>query len=66
MAGQGKGIDNLRIALIGDLRYGRAVHSLCKLLTLYSNVHFTLISPPELSLGDEYISAMAWRRAQSG
>ena len=58
MAGQGKGIDNLRIALIGDLRYGRAVHSLCKLLTLYSNVHFTLISPPELSLGDEYISAM--------
>ncbi|MAI42303.1 MAG: aspartate carbamoyltransferase [Gammaproteobacteria bacterium] len=51
----GKSVDNLRIALIGDLRFGRAVHSLCKLLTLYDNVHFTLISPPELSLGEEYI-----------
>ncbi|HAK51105.1 MAG TPA: aspartate carbamoyltransferase, partial [Gammaproteobacteria bacterium] len=55
---RGKGVDNLRIALIGDLRYGRAVHSLCKLLTLYDNVHFTLVSPPELSLGDEYIEEM--------
>ena len=54
----GKSVDNLRIALIGDLRFGRAVHSLCKLLTLYDNVHFTLISPPELSLGEEYIKEM--------
>jgi aspartate carbamoyltransferase catalytic subunit len=50
-----KGIDNLRIALVGDLRYGRAVHSLCKLLSLYNNLHFTLVSPPELGLPDEYI-----------
>lgn len=55
---RGKSVDNLRIALIGDLRYGRAVHSLCRLLTLYNNVHFSLISPPELSLGDEYIEEM--------
>ena len=55
MAGRGKGVDGLRIALIGDLRYGRAVHSLCRLLSLYDKVHFTLISPEELSLGAEYI-----------
>ncbi|MBD3646713.1 MAG: aspartate carbamoyltransferase, partial [Pseudomonadales bacterium] len=52
---QGKSIDNLRIALVGDLRYGRAVHSLCKLLTLYRNIHFSLISPPELGLPQSYI-----------
>lgn len=54
MARQGKDIESLRIALIGDLRYGRAVHSLCRLLCLYDNVHFTLVSPPELGLPGEY------------
>ncbi len=58
MADRGKGIDKLRIALVGDLRYGRAVHSLCKLLSLYNNLHFTLISPPELSLSEEYIASI--------
>lgn len=52
---QKRGIDNLRIALIGDLRYGRAVHSLCKLLSLYDNVHFFLVSPKELALPEEYV-----------
>ena len=28
-----KNLDNLRIALVGDLKYGRAVHSLCKILS---------------------------------
>jgi aspartate carbamoyltransferase catalytic subunit len=58
MAGRGKGIDNLRIVLVGDLRYGRAVHSLCKLLSLYDGLHFSLVSPPELSLSPEYIEDM--------
>ena len=58
MAGRGKGIDNLRIVLVGDLRYGRAVHSLCKLLSLYDNLHYSLVSPPELSLSGEYIDAI--------
>lgn len=31
-------LDGLRIAMIGDLKYGRTVHSLCKLLCLYRNV----------------------------
>ncbi|MDA0272924.1 MAG: aspartate carbamoyltransferase, partial [Proteobacteria bacterium] len=53
--GHGKTVDNLRIALIGDLRYGRAVHSLCRLLSLYKNIHFTLISPPELRLPIDYV-----------
>ena len=55
MEGRGKTVDDLRIALIGDLRYGRAVHSLCKLLSLYKNIHFTLISPDELRLPETYV-----------
>lgn len=31
LAAQGRELDGLRIALVGDLKYGRAVHSLCKL-----------------------------------
>ena len=50
MTAQGKSMDAIKIALVGDLRYGRAVHSLCKLLALYDNVHFQLVSPPGLEL----------------
>ncbi|MFT7133006.1 MAG: aspartate carbamoyltransferase catalytic subunit [Cyclobacteriaceae bacterium] len=53
---RGKSIDNLRIALIGDLRYGRAVHSLVRLLCLFKNVQFILVSPPELALPAEYLA----------
>ena len=31
----GKTVDGLKIALVGDLKFGRAVHSLCKILSLY-------------------------------
>jgi aspartate carbamoyltransferase catalytic subunit len=61
LMGRSKGIDRLRIALVGDLRYGRAVHSLCKLLTLYEDIHFTLISPPELQLPENYVQEMQQR-----
>ena len=56
--GRGKAIDNLRIALIGDLRYGRAVHSLVKLLCLFNNVQFVLVSPQELALPEPYVAAI--------
>ena len=45
-----KNLDNLRIALVGDLKYGRAVHSLCKILSKFSNVNMNLVSPGELRL----------------
>jgi len=45
-----RGVDGLRIALVGDLKYGRAVHSLCKLLSLFDNIHYKLVAPPGLGL----------------
>jgi aspartate carbamoyltransferase catalytic subunit len=47
---QGAGIDNLHIAMIGDLKFGRTVHSLAKILSLFNKVKFTLISPSELAM----------------
>lgn len=43
-------IDDLHITMVGDLRYGRTVHSLSFLLGLYNNVKFTLVSPNELTM----------------
>ncbi|MCP3908014.1 MAG: aspartate carbamoyltransferase [Oceanicoccus sp.] len=54
----GRDLDGLRIALIGDLKFGRTVHSLCKLLTLYKNVSVTLISPEELKMPGEIVEKM--------
>ncbi|HTX88654.1 MAG TPA: aspartate carbamoyltransferase [Bacteroidales bacterium] len=42
-------LDNLNIAFVGDLKYGRTVHSLVIALTNY-NTTFHLVSPPELKL----------------
>jgi len=39
------GVDNLRIAMVGDLRYGRTVRSLSYLLTKYANVEIIFVSP---------------------
>ena len=50
-----KNLDNLRIALVGDLKYGRAVHSLCKILSKFSNVNMNLVSPAELRLPEDLL-----------
>lgn len=55
---KGRNIDGLRIAMIGDLRHGRTVHSLSKLLSLYDNVQVTLVSPKELALPDAIVEVM--------
>lgn len=46
---QGK-LDNLEIAFVGDLKYGRTVHSLVIAMTMFKNITFHLISPEELKL----------------
>lgn len=42
-------LDNLHIAFVGDLKYGRTVHSLTMALTQF-NTTFHLVSPEELKL----------------
>jgi aspartate carbamoyltransferase len=42
-------LDGLHVALVGDLRYGRTVHSLARLLCLY-DVKMTFVSPEILRM----------------
>ncbi len=48
-------IDNLKIALVGDLKFGRTVHSLAQALSLFDNVKIYLVSPPELRMPQEVL-----------
>jgi aspartate carbamoyltransferase catalytic subunit len=47
-------IDGLKIALVGDLRYGRTVHSLAYALAFY-NVELYLVSPESLRMRREVL-----------
>lgn len=49
-------LDGIHIAMVGDLRYGRTVHSLSYVLGLYKNVTFTLVSPKELTMPEKVTS----------
>lgn len=49
---QGK-LDNLKIVMVGDLKYGRTVHSLLMAMSQF-NASFTFISPAELRMPQEY------------
>ncbi len=53
-------IDGLNITLVGDLRYGRTVHSLAYALSLY-NVNLFLISPELLRMRREVTDAIKKR-----
>ena len=48
-------IDDLKIALIGDLKFGRTVHSLSNALGLYNNIRIYLVSPDELKMPQEIL-----------
>src|SRR5215203_1927828 len=52
-------IDNLRIALVGDLRYGRAVRSLAMLLTRSTDIELVFVSPPEVKMGEDVRQALS-------
>ena len=46
-------LDGLNICMVGDLKYGRTVHSLLMALSVF-NANFNFISPDELKMPDEY------------
>jgi len=52
------GIDGMRIGMVGDLKHGRTVHSLSRLLLLYRNIRFNLISPRQLRMPSEIVAEL--------
>jgi len=47
-------LDNISVAMVGDLLNGRTIHSLLILLSLYKNIKFFFVAPPQLALPQEY------------
>ncbi len=51
-----RGIDGMHIGMVGDLKHGRTVHSLSKLLQLYRGITFNLISPRQLRMPADIVA----------
>ena len=47
-------LDNLNIFMVGDLKYGRTVHSLLMALAQFKNPIFNFIAPEKLQMPEEY------------
>jgi len=56
-------IENLRIGICGDLKYGRTVHSLVEAMAMFPKISFCLISPNELRL-PEYVLGQMQKHGQ--
>lgn len=54
-------VDNLKIAILGDLLNGRTIHSLLRLVSLYHNVEVYGLSKDCFALPQEYIDMLAER-----
>ena len=58
LADRQRALDGLRIAMVGDLRFGRTVHSLSKLLSLFEDLRISLISPEALSMPEAVVETL--------
>lgn len=47
-------LDNQNIFMVGDLKYGRTVHSLLMAMSQFENPIFNFIAPEELQMPEEY------------
>jgi aspartate carbamoyltransferase catalytic subunit len=56
-------LENLDIAIVGDLKYGRTVHSLAYALSCYG-ANITLVSPPQLTMPKQIKTDLKTRGSQ--
>jgi aspartate carbamoyltransferase catalytic subunit len=48
-------LDGLTIGMLGDLKFGRTVHSLIEGLSFFGGIRFVFISPPSLKVPSRYL-----------
>ncbi len=51
------GDEPINIAFVGDLKYGRTVHSLAKVLRNYEGVSLQFVAPEVIQMPDEYVNS---------
>jgi len=56
--------NRLHVTVVGDLKYGRTVHSLVQALALYDNTTINYVSPPDLKIPREIFQAVEKQGAQ--
>lgn len=49
------GEEKLKVAFVGDLKYGRTVHSLAKVLRSYDGVEISFVAPEVIQMPGEYV-----------
>jgi aspartate carbamoyltransferase len=52
-------LDDLTVTLLGDLKYGRTVHSLARLLTRFNGIKLNYVSPSILRMPKEVVDDVA-------
>lgn len=52
-------LDNLTVTMLGDLKYGRTVHSLARLLTQFNGIRLNCVSPKILRMPREVMDEVA-------
>lgn len=51
------GNEKLKVAFVGDLKYGRTVHSLAKVLRQFDGVELLFVAPEVIQMPEEYITS---------
>ena len=59
-------LDNLTVTMLGDLKYGRTVHSLARLLSQFSNIKLNYVSPDILKMPKEVMDEVAREERAAG
>jgi aspartate carbamoyltransferase len=52
-------LDNLTVTMLGDLKYGRTVHSLARMLTLFDGIKLNYVSPDILRMPQDVMDEVA-------
>jgi aspartate carbamoyltransferase len=55
-------LDNLNVTMLGDLKYGRTVHSLARLLSKFDGIRLDYVSPEILRMPKEVMDEVAARK----
>lgn len=55
-------LEKLHIGLVGDLFYGRTIHSLLRFFHLYKGIKISLVAPEQLKLPQKYLDLLKKQR----
>lgn len=55
-------LENLNVTMLGDLKYGRTVHSLARLLSTFTNIKLNYVSPDILKMPKEVMDEVGEKK----